>query len=275
MSPVSVLSAPPPPNPGAAEAPEPPAPGAVPKLSLSSKPAAAGTPAPPAKTGLNLKVAAVEAPKGGKPPAPGKPPKDGKVAAVLRKRAALGPLAKAGIAVAVVALSVAGIFFYKIFHPPPAPVYTFKPIGIKKAVPNDAAAKPAPKPTPAPKPVEAAAKAEAKEGAPADSQDSQSADGPGAVTILAQTTLATDVKVNNNRVEAAPAASAAFRTFVAGATIGGVFQGHPSRALINGAIVKEGQMIDGALNITFDRIDAVRKVIYFKDSSGAEVSKSY
>ncbi|HEY1849185.1 MAG TPA: hypothetical protein VGG37_08255, partial [Opitutaceae bacterium] len=137
-------------------------------------------------------------------------------------------------------------------------------------------AKPAPKPAPPPKPAEApAAKPDSKDGAQAEAQDPQSADGPGAVTILAQTNLAADVKVNSNRVEAAPAASAAFRTFVAGATIGGVFQGHPSRALINGAIVKEGQMVDGVLNINFDRIDAVRKIIYFKDSTGAEVSKSY
>ena len=51
--------------------------------------------------------------------------------------------------------------------------------------------------------------------------------------------------------------------------------GNPSRALVNGVIVREGQTVNAALGITFDRIDAVKKVIFFKDATGAEVSKSY
>jgi hypothetical protein len=92
---------------------------------------------------------------------------------------------------------------------------------------------------------------------------------------MVQSNLTSDVKVNSTRIEAAPAASAAFRTYVASANIGGVFQGTPSRALINGTIWREGQMVESVLQITFDRIDSVNKVIYFKDSTGAEVSKSY
>jgi hypothetical protein len=92
---------------------------------------------------------------------------------------------------------------------------------------------------------------------------------------MAPTTITTDVKVNSTRIDAAPAASAAFRTFVAGAGIGGVFQGTPSRALINGSIVREGQTVESSLNIVFDHIDVDHKVIYFKDSTGAVVSKNY
>ena len=34
-------------------------------------------------------------------------------------------------------------------------------------------------------------------------------------------------------------------------------------------------MVDSELGIAFDRIDADKKVIYFKDATGAEVSKNY
>jgi hypothetical protein len=98
---------------------------------------------------------------------------------------------------------------------------------------------------------------------------------PATVSVMEQSSLTSDVKVNNTHVDAAPEASAAFRTFVAGASIGGVFQGTPSRALINGTIVREGQVIESSLGIAFDRIDSVNKVIYFKDSTGAVVSKNY
>ena len=98
---------------------------------------------------------------------------------------------------------------------------------------------------------------------------------PATISVLEKSQLATDVKVNNTRLDAAPAASADFRAFVANASIGGVFQGTPARALVNGVIVREGQVVSGALGIAFERIDAFKKVIYFKDSTGAEVSKSY
>jgi hypothetical protein len=98
---------------------------------------------------------------------------------------------------------------------------------------------------------------------------------PATESVMAMSDLTTDVKVNNTHLDAAPAASAGFRTFVAGAAIGGVFQGKPARALINGTIVREGQVVEGTMGIAFDRIDSIQKIIYFKDSSGAEVSKSY
>jgi len=272
---MSVLSAPPPPAPGGAPEP-PPAPGGVPRLSLSTPHDKAPAP-PPAKGGLNLKVAAEAAIKGG-----GKPPvvKPGKLGSVLRKRAALGPVAKAGVAIVVVAFVVAGIFFYRIFFPAPTKDVPVKLQIVVRPTPSkeDAAALAAKAAADAAKLAQdAAAKRkadQAKAEAEAEAQNEPTPT-PATESIMAMSNLTNDVKVNNTHLDAAPAANPAFRAFVAGASIGGVFQGKPARALINGTIVREGQVVEGALEITFDRIDSVQKIIYFKDSSGAEVSKSY
>jgi hypothetical protein len=283
---MSVLSAPPPPAPGGAPEP-PPAPGGVPRLSLSTPHDKAAPPPPPAKGGLNLKVAAEAAIKGGgkppvvkpgKPEKPEKPGKAGKLGSVLRKRAALSPVMKAGVGVVVIAVVVAGIFFYRIFFPAPTKEEPIKlQIVVRPTPPKvdpDAAAKAA---ADAKLAADAAAKRKAEQ-AKADA-DAAAANAPtptpATESVMAMSSLTTDVKVNNTHLDAAPAASAAFRAFVAGASIGGVFQGKPARALINGTIVREGQVVEGALGITFDRIDSVQKIIYFKDATGAEVSKSY
>jgi hypothetical protein len=279
---MSVLSAPPPPPPGGA--PEPPAaPGAIPRLSLA-KPQSPGKghekPPVPHKSGLNIKVAADAPTKiGGKPVV--KPAKTG---AVLRKRAALSPVMKAGVAVVVVAIAIGGVYSYRIFFPGPSPVVSIKAAPIVKPAPTkDLAAEDEAK-----KAAEAAKLAEKAQNVVASHADDEQAKidaaaaqvptptpTPAAVSVMAQSQLTSDVKVNSTRIEAAPAASAEFRTFVASASIGGVFQGTPSRALINGVIVREGQVVSGALGIAFERIDADKKVIFFKDSTGAEVSKEY
>ena len=242
-------------------------PGGVPRLSLATpheKPAAA-------KPGLNIKVAAeVPLKVGGKPV--GKP---GKPGGVLRRRASLGPVAKAGIAVVVVAIAIGGVFSYRIFFPGQDVKIKLPPVA-KPVIKKDVVEAPPKEVKPVETPEAIAARKAAEqaklEAAQAAAEPTPT---PASVTVMAPTALTTDVKVNSTRIEAAPAASAAFRTFVASANIGGVFQGAHSRALINGSIVREGQVVEGALQITFDRIDSVNKVIYFKDSTGAEVSKSY
>ena len=277
MPPMSVLSAPPPPPPGSAA--EPPIPGGIPKLSLST-PAAhpPGVKPPVAKPGLNIKVAAEPPMKvGGKPVAkPG----------VLRKRPALNPVAKAGIAVVVVAIAIGGVYSYRIFFPAPSQEIKARPpvaVAPPKKDPKDLAAEAAAKAAAeASKLVDSGQKAiaarkaaeQAKLDAAANLQDAPTPT-PASEIVMAPTTITTDVKVNSTRIDAAPAASAAFRTFVAGAGIGGVFQGTPSRSLINGSIVREGQTVESSLNIVFDHIDVDHKVIYFKDSTGAVVSKNY
>jgi hypothetical protein len=98
---------------------------------------------------------------------------------------------------------------------------------------------------------------------------------PTPVAVMEKAKITKDVEVNNAPIIAAASASPEFRAFVANASVGGVFQGKPSKALINGKVTREGQVVDSELGILFDRIDAEKKVIYFKDASGAEVSKNY
>jgi hypothetical protein len=238
-------------------------------------------PPPTGKPALNIKVSADAPGKVGgkpvvKPGKPGKPPKPG---AVLGKRSALGPVAKAGIGVLAIAVVVGGIFSYRIFFPPPSKDIVIKvasPVKTAKEI-ADAAAKLVQDGQNA---LAARRKAEqAKVDAALAGEDAPTpTPTPAAATsesVMVQTNITSDVKVNSTHLDAAPAASAAFRTFVANANIGGVFQGTPSRALINGSIVKEGAVVDSILGIEFERIDSDKKAIFFKDGSGAEVSKDY
>jgi len=265
MPPMSILTAPPPPPPGSAVEPPGP-PGSTPRLSLSTAQDQAGSKAPhtPGTEGL---------PKvGGKPMAA----KPGKTAPALRRRPALGPMAKAGLSVVVIAIGVGGFFSYRIFFPAPSPVMKIKLQAIAKpaAPPN---AKPAAAPPKVSLPEKGQEQAKAEEGTPGQEAPTPPPN-PGAnviETVMADSAVSKDVKVSSTPIDAAMAASSAFREFVANATIGGVFQGAPSRALINGTIVREGQVVDSALGIAFERIDPVKKVIYFKDYTGAEVSKNY
>jgi hypothetical protein len=280
MPPMSVLAAAPPPPPGTA--PEPPGPpGAVPRLSLSTP---QDKPAGP--KGLNIRVAESHPKIGGKPVV-----KPGKTATVLRKRPALGVAAKAGIAVLVIAVAVGGVFSYRIFFPGPATVVPIKSPPIAKPARSGDMKQPAAdilsKSAAAPgKPVDGGqnaigshrSEAQAKTDALASGQEPPATPAPASDTtevVMAQSNITSDVKVNNTRIGTSPAASAEFRLFVANAGIGGVFQGSPARAFINGRIVRAGQVVDNPLGIMFDRIDADKKVIYFKDMTGAEVSKNY
>jgi hypothetical protein len=83
------------------------------------------------------------------------------------------------------------------------------------------------------------------------------------------------VTATNDNVSAAAEASPAFRSFVANAKIGGVFQGNPPRLLINGRTVRGGDTVDNSLSITFDSVDSDKKMILFKDKAGAVVTRRY
>src|ERR1017187_899940 len=268
VPPMSILAAPPPPPPGSvAEPPGPP--GSMPRLSLSTAPDLSGSKGThvPGTEGL---------PKVGGKPVVAKP---GKTAAVLRKRPALGPLAKVGLTVVVIAIGVGGFYSYRIFFPAPSPVMKIRLPAIAKPVAPSSMKLPDGQPKGA-LPDELAEKGQeqAKADEVTPGQVPTPTPNPGAnvvETVMADSAITNDVKVSSTPIDAAMAASAAFRAFVAGATIGGVFQGAPSRALINGTIVREGQVVDSGLGIAFERIDPGKKVIYFKDYTGAEVSKNY
>jgi hypothetical protein len=278
---------PPPPPPGSL--PDAPPPGG-PRLTLGSqadKPDKTEKPGRP--KGLHIRVAEKQPPPGAKPAV-----KPGKPGSVLRKRPALTPIMKGGIAIAAIAALGGGWFAYRIFFPPPPPPevkIVFKPLGPPKPVPAPAqvAAAVAAKVAAAPaKLVDSGLDALAQHRAAEQAKVDAAVNGeevtptpppdvgaPGTQSVLAEANIDSGVKANITRLDTSSAASADFRAFVANATIGGVFQGTPSRALINGRIIREGQVVDDTLGISFERIDAGKKVIFFKDATGAEVSRDY
>lgn len=93
-------------------------------------------------------------------------------------------------------------------------------------------------------------------------------------SVSTQASLSPGVAVTAE-VEAAAAATPAFRSFVANAKVSGVFQGSPSRAFVNGRLARKGEVVDSGLGIVFDGLDAERKLLIFKDKSGATVSRKY
>jgi hypothetical protein len=97
----------------------------------------------------------------------------------------------------------------------------------------------------------------------------------GETTTKATTDLAPGVTVTTEAVHAEIEASQGFRTFVADAKISGVFQGTPSRAFINGRLVRAGETVDASLGVRFDSVDTATKNIVFKDANGAKVSRRY
>ncbi len=299
LPPMSVLAAaPPPPLGSVAEAPAPP--GSTPRLSLSTaQEKAAGTKGLPHSGSKGLPVSAT---RGLPVPGTDSLPKIGgkavvvkpaKTTAVLRKRPALGPIAKVGLTVVVVAIAVGAFYSYRIFFPSEAPGLKLKLLPISKPLVlsdiKQTAAGALSKAAAAPgqlveKGQGAIAAQRAQQQARVDAMASGGEQTPTPVptaspvateAVMGESSISSDVRVNNTPIVAAPAASPAFRAFVSNATIGGVFQGVPSRALINGTVVREGQLLDSSLGIAFERVDSDKKVIYFKDYTGAEVAKNY
>lgn len=93
--------------------------------------------------------------------------------------------------------------------------------------------------------------------------------------VATSSTIAPGVSATNDDVLAAAEASPAFRTFVANARISGVFQGNPARVMLNGRLARAGDVVDSGLGITFDSVDSDKKLILFKDKSGAVVTRRY
>lgn len=79
----------------------------------------------------------------------------------------------------------------------------------------------------------------------------------------------------STQVEAASAASATFRSFVANVKVSGVFQGTPARAVLNGRLTRSGETVDAALGIVFVGLDDERRNLVFKDRSGATVARRF
>jgi pyruvate/2-oxoglutarate dehydrogenase complex dihydrolipoamide acyltransferase (E2) component len=98
---------------------------------------------------------------------------------------------------------------------------------------------------------------------------------PAPAQVATSTSIAPGISATNADVGAGAEASPAFRSFVANVKVSGVFQGSPPRIMLNGRLVRGGEVVDGGLNITFDSIDAEKKMLLFKDKSGATVTRRY
>lgn len=81
-------------------------------------------------------------------------------------------------------------------------------------------------------------------------------------------------------VEVGPSAKAAqpspkFLRYAEGIRVAGVFQGTPARALIDGRLVREGEVVEPSLGIKFADIDPQAKQLVLEDAAGARVRVRY
>ena len=196
-----------------------------------------------------------------------RPPPAVEIATARRKRLVrLLLVAIGGVAVAAMMIFLAISKFVET-EPPPRP---------KKPLPPPVAVKPVQEGTLAPEPEPATTKPAApEEPVPVRPRPVRQHPKSTALSTTATTDLAPGVTVTTEAVEAEVEASQAFRTFVADAKISGVFQGTPSRAFINGRLIRVGEVVDSSLGVRFESVDPATKTIVFKDTTGAKVARRY
>jgi len=74
---------------------------------------------------------------------------------------------------------------------------------------------------------------------------------------------------------ATPQANPRFVRYAEGIRVSGVYQGSPARALIDGRLIRQGELVEPALGIKFADIDVEAKKIILEDASGARVKVKY
>ncbi len=94
-------------------------------------------------------------------------------------------------------------------------------------------------------------------------------------TAPAQVKLAGGIVIASASPADGPVVHSSFFYWIVNQNITGVFQSAPHRVMLNGQLVYEGDEINRALGITFDHLDPVKKVIVFRDKTGALVTRSY
>jgi hypothetical protein len=75
--------------------------------------------------------------------------------------------------------------------------------------------------------------------------------------------------------EPPPPPSEAFKQFVTNMRVSGVFQGEPARALINGKMVRLGDVLEPNRKIELYKIDPDAKQLIFRDATGAIMPRHY
>ena len=71
-----------------------------------------------------------------------------------------------------------------------------------------------------------------------------------------------------------PGAGPEFRDRVLALRLSGVFEGDPARAMIDGRLVRAGEVIDERLGLRFDGLEPGRR-LRFRDAAGATVVRKY
>jgi len=102
-----------------------------------------------------------------------------------------------------------------------------------------------------------------------------------AIKEATKETYDSDLRPHLNQVqsvvanEADPEPSARFIKWGTTLKISGVFNGSPSRALIEGRLIREGEEIEPIMGVTFEGVDAAGKQIILRDRTGAKVMLRY
>jgi cytoskeletal protein RodZ len=93
--------------------------------------------------------------------------------------------------------------------------------------------------------------------------------------VSASATLAPGVSATTSDVDAVADSTPAFRAFVANAKITGVIGGTPPKIILNGRMARAGDIVDPGLGVTFENVDAEKKLLVFRDRTGAIVTKKF
>jgi hypothetical protein len=72
-----------------------------------------------------------------------------------------------------------------------------------------------------------------------------------------------------------PNASPRFVRYAEALRVSGVFQGNPARALVDGRLVRSGDVIEPNLRISFTGVDSDTKHLILQDATGAQVRVKY
>ncbi len=90
-----------------------------------------------------------------------------------------------------------------------------------------------------------------------------------------QMKLAGDIVIAHASPAGSPRASAAFFYWVVKLNVGGVTMGKPARVLLNNRLAYEGDEVNRTLGLVFVELDPARKLLIFRDQTGATVTRSY
>lgn len=93
--------------------------------------------------------------------------------------------------------------------------------------------------------------------------------------VLAPLTLPGGIVIQDSSPEGAPPAGRAFFYWVVNAGISGVNPGPPARVLVGSRLIFENTEVHIPLGIVFERLDPAKKLLYFRDQTGAIVTRSY